>query len=252
MNLKLVIIPTYNESDNVERVSSAVLNAVSNADLLFVDDNSPDGTGQLIDTLIENDDRIKVLHRQDKDGLGRAYIAGFEWALKQNYQYIVQMDADLSHDPAALPDLFAAAENHDVVIGSRYVDGIRIMDWPLSRLILSKCASKYVRIITGIPFQDPTSGFNCYRRAVLEHLELGTITANGYSFLVELKHRAWILGFKLVEVPITFHERRSGESKMNAAIIREAILLMWKLMFKWKFRRRPLTQSHEASVASSN
>ena len=137
MNLKLVIIPTYNESDNVERVSSAVLDAVTDADLLFVDDNSPDGTGQLIDELITRNDRIKVLHRKEKDGLGRAYIAGFKWALEHDYQFIVQMDADLSHDPAAVPELLEAAETHDVTIGSRYVAGIRIMDWPLSRIILS-------------------------------------------------------------------------------------------------------------------
>ena len=162
------------------------------------------------------------------------------------------MDADLSHDPAAVPDLFEAAKTHDVAIGSRYVDGIRIMDWPLSRLILSKCASKYVRIITGIPFQDPTSGFNCYRRAVLEKMGLDTITASGYSFLVELKHRAWIMGFQLTEVPITFHERLSGESKMNGKIVGEAIVLVWKLVFKWRFRRRPLRKCHPESIAAES
>ncbi|MFT5123851.1 MAG: dolichol-phosphate mannosyltransferase [Candidatus Omnitrophota bacterium] len=252
MNSTLIIIPTYNESDNVAKVAASVFATLPETDILFVDDNSPDGTGAILDDMAAADPRVQVLHRKEKDGLGRAYIAGFRWALEKPYAHILQMDADLSHDPGALPDMLEAARKYDVAVGSRYIGGIRIVNWPLSRLILSKGASTYVRLVTGIPIIDPTSGYNCYGRHVLQAMNLDEIDASGYSFLVQLKHQAWMLGFQLTEVPIIFFERRSGESKMNAAIIREAVLLVWKIVFRCRFRRSPRQACHPQSIAAGN
>jgi dolichol-phosphate mannosyltransferase len=249
MSEHLIIVPTYNEMNNVQRVVDEVFSAVPNGHLLFVDDQSPDGTGDLIDQIIKDDPRVHVLHRQEKTGLGPAYIAGFKWALERSYQFIQQMDADLSHDPADLPRFLEMARSHDVVAGSRYVNGVHIVNWPLRRLILSKGASRYVRIITGLPLSDPTGGFNLYRRAVLEEIDLDSVSATGYSFLVEMKHRSWMRGFKLGELSMIFTERRSGESKMNAEIIREAVWLVWRLAIHEKFRRRPRVACHPRSVA---
>ena len=235
----LVIIPTFNERANVEALNGAVRAAAPDVDLLFVDDNSPDGTGVLLDELAERNPHLHVLHRDQKQGLGRAYIAGFQWALERDYAAILEMDADFSHDPRDIPRLLAAAETADVVLGSRYIGGIRVINWPLSRLILSRTAGYYVRAITGLPLSDPTGGFRCYRRTVLEHLDLDRITSSGYAFQIEMAHAAWMAGFQLAEIPITFEERRSGESKMGAAIVREALWKVWALWFAAGCRRTP-------------
>lgn len=239
MRNALVIVPTYNEKENVEPIAKAVEAATDKADLLFVDDNSPDGTGQILDRLAEQNDRVHVLHRQQKDGLGRAYIAGFKWALERDYEFILEMDADFSHNPADLPRFIEAARDADLVLGSRYVGGIRILNWPLSRLLLSRGAGIYVKLITGMPFTDPTGGFKCFRRTLLSTLALDSIRSNGYSFQIEMTHQAWMRGFKIVDLPITFEERRSGQSKMSTAIVREALWLVFKLVLRWQFKRSP-------------
>ena len=248
MNDTLIVIPTYNEIENARQIAEAVLAELPTADLLFVDDNSPDGTGQLIDTLRETEPRINVLHRKEKQGLGRAYLAGFKWALERHYEFIFEMDADFSHDPASVPELRKAAEHADLCLGTRYKGGIRVINWPLARLILSKGAAVYVRIITGLPVSDPTGGFKCFRRAVLETIDLDAITSNGYSFQVELSHKAWMKGFHIAEVPITFEERRSGASKMSAAIVREALWMVWKLWLACGMRRSPPDTPHPRSI----
>lgn len=245
----LVIIPTYNEKENVGAVSAAVHAALPACDILFVDDNSPDGTGALADGLAAKDPRIHVLHRPGKQGLGRAYVAGFQWALQRDYGFVFEMDADFSHCPTDVPRLRASAEAADLVLGSRFVGGIRITNWPLSRLMLSVFAAAYVRTVTGMPFADPTGGFKCYRRAVLEEMNLDTICSNGYSFQIETLHRAWINGFRVVEIPIIFEDRRSGTSKMNTSIVHEAIGLVWKLAVRSHFRRGP-ARVHARSVRS--
>lgn len=239
MSDTLIIIPTYNECENVCSIAQAVLEASPDVNILFVDDNSPDGTGELIDALVENDERIHVLHRKEKAGLGRAYIAGFKWALEHDYEFIFEMDADFSHDPNAIPKLIDVAGDADLVIGSRYIGGIRIMNWPLSRLMLSQGAGLYVRIITGMPFSDPTGGFKCFRRRVLEAIDLDQIQSNGYSFQIEMTHQAWTRGFKIMETPIVFEERRSGESKMSKRIVFEALAEVWRLFFSAHCRRKP-------------
>ena len=250
MSDTLVIIPTYNEKENAEAIAQAVLAACPEADLLFVDDNSPDGTGQLADRMAVENPRIHVLHRQQKQGLGRAYLAGFRWALERpDYRFIMEMDADFSHDPKAVPQLRAAAQTADLVLGSRYIGGIRVINWPLNRLILSTGAALYVRLITGMPFTDPTGGFKCFRREVLAAMNLDDIHSNGYSFQIEMTHTAWHLGFKIVESPIVFEERREGQSKMSGGIINEALWMVWKLLARCGYRRRP-AGVHAQSVAA--
>ncbi len=236
----LVIIPTYDERDNVKPISRAVLKHLPETHLLFVDDNSPDGTGDILDALVsEYPGQIHVLHKQGKSGLGRAYISGFLWALERPYDLIFGMDADFSHDAAELPHFVTAMKDADLVIGSRYIDGIRITNWPLNRLLLSKSAATYVRIVTGIPVHDPTGGFRCYRRDVLEKISLETIVSNGYSFLVEMAHATWQNGFRIKEIPITFVDRRAGYSKMSMAIFRESFRMVWRLTWQCRFRRHP-------------
>ena len=248
MASSLIVIPTYDEKENVRPLAAAIHERVPDTHILFVDDNSPDGTGALLDEMAA-DDRIFVLHREKKSGLGRAYIAGFQWALKRDYQYVLEMDADFSHDPAELPTLLDAITETDLALGSRYVDGIRVINWPLNRLILSKGAGVYVRLITGMPFTDPTGGFKCYRRSILETLNLDQITSNGYCFQVEMTHQAWMRGFHITDVPITFVERRMGESKMSQGIVREALWLVWKLLFRCKGKRSP-SGVHPLSVCA--
>ncbi len=247
MNDTLIIIPTYNEKENVEGIAKAVFREVDDADILFVDDNSPDGTGALAEQMRAEDERVNVLHRTDKQGLGRAYIAGFQWALERQYEFIFEMDADFSHPPSAIPRMRQAADRADLVIGSRYIHGIRVINWPLSRLFLSKGAAIYVRLVTGMPITDPTGGFKCFRRRVLKDIELERIKSNGYSFQIEMNHQSWMRGFHVVEKPITFEERRSGESKMSSAIVREALWMVWKIAAKRGFRRKP-RGSHPASI----
>ena len=251
MNGVLVVIPTYNEKENVRDISQAVLAAVPEAHLLIVDDNSPDGTGRIADELGAKDPRIHCLHREGKQGLGRAYIAGFKWALERGYEFIFEMDADFSHNPNDLPRILNAAQTADLALGSRYVGGIRIINWPLSRLILSKGAAVYVHIITGMPFSDPTGGFKCYRRAVLETIDLERIRSNGYSFQIEMTNEAWRSGFRVVEVPITFEERRSGHSKMSSSIVREALWMVWKLLLRNRLKRSGPTACHPKSVTAT-
>ncbi len=235
----IVIIPTYNEIKNIREIIAAVLDQQPNFHILIVDDNSPDGTGKIADALSEKDERIHVLHRTEKDGLGRAYIAGFKWALAHEYEFIFEMDADFSHAPEDLGRLREAAASADLALGSRYINGIRIINWPLNRLILSKGASIYVRLITGMPVTDPTGGFKCFTRKALESLDLDKIKANGYSFQIEVNHKIWMSGNKIVDVPIVFTERSEGESKMNKAIVFEAIWMVWKLFFSCGCRRKP-------------
>jgi dolichol-phosphate mannosyltransferase len=245
----LVIIPTYNESDNVKNVATSVREVCPGADVLIVDDNSPDGTGEIADALAAAVPGLHALHRTRKQGLGRAYVAGFRWALERSYTFILEMDADLSHDPTDVPRLIEAAGQADLVLGSRYLEGIRIVNWPLSRLILSKGASLYVRAITGMPFTDPTGGFKCFRRSVLQAVDLNSIHSNGYSFQIEMTHRAWRLGFRIAEVPIVFVERRSGESKMDVGIVREALWMVWKILLRSRCRRHP-GEAHPQSIVS--
>ena len=239
----LIVIPTYNEAANIRLITAAVLAAYPQTHILFVDDNSPDGTGELADAIAQADQRVHVLHKQDKQGLGRAYIAGFKWALARPYQYVFEMDADFSHNPAEIPKFVEAAAQADLILGSRYINGIRIVNWPLSRLILSKGASLYVQLLTGMPFSDPTGGYKCYRRAVLEAIDLDRIRSNGYSFQIEMTHTAWKLGFRIVEVPIIFEDRRSGQSKMNSAIIREALGMVIRLRFRLQRTKKPAAQT---------
>ena len=251
MNKVLVVIPTYNEKENVLDLSQAVLTALPEAHILFVDDDSPDGTGQIVDEMSAKDPRIHCLHRKKKQGLGRAYVAGFKWALEHRYEFIFEMDADFSHNPADLPRILSAAQTADLALGSRYIGGIRIINWPLSRLILSKSAAVYVRLITGMPFTDPTGGFKCYRRAVLESIDLDRIQSNGYSFQIEMTNEAWIRGFHIVDVPITFEERRSGQSKMSANIVREALWLVWKLLFHNRLKRTASKMRNPRSILAA-
>ncbi len=239
MSKVLIIIPTYNEADNVREISKAVFESVPDAHLLFVDDSSPDGTGELADSLAAADPRVHVLHRERKEGLGRAYIAGFKWALERDYEFIFEMDADFSHDPKRLPAFLKEAETSDLVLGTRYKGGIRVINWPLHRLLISMGAGLYVRLVTGLPVSDPTGGFKCFRRKVLESIDLDAVQSNGYSFQIEMSHTAWWKGFRIGEVPIVFEDRRVGASKFSGHIAREAFWMVWKLASRHHFRRGP-------------
>jgi dolichol-phosphate mannosyltransferase len=239
----VVVIPTYDERDNVRPIAQAIHAADVEAAILFVDDNSPDGTGAVLDEMAAADPRVHVLHRPGKQGLGRAYVAGFKWALARDFKLIFGMDADFSHDPAEIPRMAVAAGQADLVIGSRYVSGIRITNWPLSRLLLSKTAATYVRVITGMPVHDPTGGYRCYRREALAAMDLDAVMSNGYSFLVEMAHTTWMNGFRIAEVPITFEDRRAGYSKMSLDIFKESLWMVWKLALRHGLRRRPLRRT---------
>lgn len=236
----LVIIPTYNEKENIERFIPLVLEQDPSLEVLVVDDNSPDGTAGLVQAMMKSNPRIHLLQRAGKLGLGTAYIAGFKWGLARGYDYFQEIDADFSHDPRELPNFQKAIRQYDVVIGSRYKGGIRVVNWPLSRLVLSKGAALYVRIVTGLPVADPTGGFKCFRRRVLEGIDLDMVKSNGYAFQVEMSYRAWMNGFALHEIPITFADRTAGKSKMSGGIIREALVVVLMLAKGQGFRRRPL------------
>jgi len=235
----LVIIPTYNEKENIEKIAAAVLEQAPNVELLVVDDGSPDGTGALVKALAAANPRVHLLEREGKLGLGTAYIAGFKWGLASGYDYIMEMDADFSHDPKEIPNFLKAIETNDLVLGSRYKDGVRVVNWPLRRLFLSKGASYYVRIITGLPVADPTGGFKCFRRRVLEALDLDAVRSNGYAFQVELTYKAWMKGFRVAEIPITFSDRYAGRSKMSGHIVLEALWMVWALAAVNGFWRWP-------------
>lgn len=228
----LVVVPTYNEKENIEAFTEAVFTHLPTAHILIVDDNSPDGTGAIADRLAEANPAIVVLHRTQKEGLGRAYVAGFQWALQRDYAFIIQTDADFSHDPKDLPRLLGATETADLVIGSRYKGGCRVLNWPLRRLMLSYGAGIYVRLFTRMPVMDPTGGFKCFHRTVLEAIQLDQIAAEGYGFQIEVTHTAWRKGFTIKEIPIVFADRVAGTSKMSLAIAKEAILLVLKLAFR--------------------
>ncbi|HET6892566.1 MAG TPA: polyprenol monophosphomannose synthase [Pyrinomonadaceae bacterium] len=229
----IAVVPTYNERANLEELVDKVSQSVPGLHLLIVDDNSPDGTGELADELSrKNPDRIFVLHREKKEGLGKAYVDGFRQVLKGDYEYVVQMDADLSHDPSYLPKFFEQIQEHDLVVGSRYLHGISVVNWDLKRLILSKTATNFVRFITGMPFTDATSGFKCWRRQALESIGFEDAVSIGYVFLVEMKYKAYRKGFRVAEVPIIFVERKSGNSKLDWHVVREAIWGVLKLRFK--------------------
>ncbi len=244
----LIIVPTYNECDNLSPLIRRIMAQPAEVDVLIVDDNSPDGTGALADTIAAQNPRVQVLHRKEKDGLGRAYLAGFQWALKREYSFIFEMDADFSHDPADIPRFLEAAQKPtaDLVLGSRYSGGIRVINWPLGRLLLSLWGGFYTRTITGMPFSDPTGGFKCFRRKTLASIDLHTVASNGYSFQIELTHRAWRRGLTIAEIPIVFTDREQGTSKMSRDIAIEAATMVWRLLFQNGFRRHPLPINPEA------
>ncbi len=228
----IIIIPTFNEIDNIEKMIRTLFTHYPDVSLLIIEDGSPDGTAQVVKNLMSEFTRLLIIERAGKLGLGTAYVAGFQFALSKNFQYIFEMDCDFSHDPAAVKDLLEAALINDLVIGSRYIDGIRIINWPFKRLLLSYGASLYTRFITGIPISDTTGGFKCFTRRALESLDLSKIISNGYSFQLELNYKIWAKGMKIKEVPIIFYERRDGQSKMNGNIIIEAVFAVFFLRLK--------------------
>ncbi|MCF7669973.1 MAG: polyprenol monophosphomannose synthase [Verrucomicrobia bacterium] len=235
----LVIVPTYNERENLPKLADAVLALPEPVDILVVDDNSPDGTGEIADRLSSEYPQIHVLHRKSKAGLGKAYCAGFLWAIEKSYEYIFEMDGDFSHNPNDIPAFLKAIKNADMVLGTRYLNGIRVINWPLKRLMLSLTAAKYVQVITGMPFSDPTGGFKCFRKRSLQSIDLDAVNSNGYSFQIEMTHRIWRQGFRISEVPIVFTDRVQGSSKMSGNIVWEAIWMTWRLLYQNRFRRRP-------------
>ena len=228
----LVVVPTYNEAVNLPSIVPQILAQDPRLDVLIVDDNSPDGTGELADQMAAADGRVHVLHRPGKGGLGKAYLAGFRWALERDYELVFEMDADFSHDPKFLADFLRAAEEADLVIGSRYKTGVNVINWPISRLLLSLGANQYARRITGMDIMDSTGGFKCFHRRVLETIDFDRVRSNGYSFQIEMSFRAWKKGFRLMEIPIVFTDRVEGQSKMNKRIMREAIWMVWWLRLK--------------------
>ncbi|MDD3236428.1 MAG: polyprenol monophosphomannose synthase [Candidatus Cloacimonetes bacterium] len=232
----LVIIPTYNEIENIERMVEIVLSKSEDIEILVMDDNSPDGTGKRVKSLQSTEPRLHLIERPGKMGLGSAYVTGFKYALEHDYEYIMEMDADFSHNPDDVPRLIAAAQNKDLVIGSRYCNGVNIINWPFKRLLISYFASKYVRVITGMPIKDPTGGFKCFNRRVLESINLDNILSDGYAFQIEMNFRAWVKRFRIKEIPIVFTERLNGVSKMNRNIVWEAAWLVWRLHFLKLFK----------------
>lgn len=231
-NKTLIIIPTFNEIDNIERMINTIFGLYPEISLLIIEDGSPDGTADVVKRLMQSNSRLHIIERKGKLGLGTAYITGFKWALARDYDFVFEMDCDFSHDPASIPDLLSAAQSNDLVIGSRYIDGIRIINWPFKRLLLSYGASIYTRLITNIPVQDTTGGFKCFTRKALSALDLNNIISNGYSFQLELNYKVWAKGLSIKEVPIIFYERRDGQSKMSGGIIFEAVFAVFRLRFK--------------------
>jgi len=234
----LVIVPTYNERFNIARLIPAILAQDPSLEILVVDDASPDGTGAIVDGIATNNPRVHVIHREGKLGLGTAYIAGFQWALERKYDLVFEMDADFSHNPERLPEFLEAIRESDVVLGSRYQDGhVNVVNWPMSRLFLSYAANIYARFVTGLPIFDTTGGFKCFRRNVLESIDLNSVKSNGYAFQIEVSYRAWKRGFRLLEIPIIFVDRTEGVSKMSKKIVREAIWMVWRLRW-WSLTGR--------------
>jgi len=239
MNQTLIIVPTVNERENLPRIAAKLLSLPVGVDLLIVDGNSSDGTAQIADDLAAKHTQIHVIHEAKKNGLGRAYISGFKWALEKNYEFIFEMDCDFSHNPDEIPNFLKAAQTADLVLGSRYSGGVRVLNWPLKRLLLSRCAGIYVWLITGMPITDPTGGFKCFRRRALEAIKLDVVRSNGYSFQIEMTHRLWRDGFQVAEVPIIFTERVEGKSKLSRGIVTEAFWMVWWLWLQNGLRRAP-------------
>ncbi len=238
MQRALVVVPTYNESENLPRLLPAILAQDPRLEVLVVDDASPDGTGDVADRIARSDRRVHVLHRSDKLGLGTAYLAGFRWGLERGFSVLLEMDADFSHDPAHLPRFLEAIERYDVVLGSRYLQGrVTVVNWPMGRLLLSYFANIYARWVTGLPVADATGGFKCFRSEVLTAIDLNSVESNGYAFQIEMSFRAWKKGFRIAEIPITFVDRDTGESKMSKHIVREAVWRVWQLRLLSLMRR---------------
>lgn len=232
----LIIIPTFNEIDNIERMITTLFGLYPQVSILIIEDGSPDGTADVVKRLQQSHpQKLHIIERKGKLGLGTAYITGFKFALEKGFEYVFEMDCDFSHDPAQVSDLLQAAQENDLVIGSRYIDGIRIINWPFRRLLLSYLASIYTRLVTGIPVFDTTGGFKCFRRKALEKLNLDNIISKGYIFQLELNYKVWLSGLKVKEVPIIFYERRDGESKMAGGIIFEALFAVVRLRVKALF-----------------
>ena len=225
----LVIVPTYNEIENIERIIETVLAKAEDIEILVLDDNSPDGTALRVKFMQSSEPRLHLIERPGKMGLGSAYVTGFKYALQNGYEYIMEMDADFSHNPEDVPRLIEAAKKYDLVIGSRYCNGVNIINWPFKRLLISYFASKYVRVITGMPIKDPTGGFKCFNRKVLESIDLDKILSDGYAFQIEMNFRSWVKGFRIKEIPIVFTERLNGVSKMSSHIVWEAAWMVWHL-----------------------
>ncbi|QQS36866.1 MAG: polyprenol monophosphomannose synthase [Ignavibacteriales bacterium] len=228
----LIIIPTFNELQNIGRLIPEVLSKDENINILIVDDNSPDGTGDYINELSRSNDRIKLIRRQSKMGLGTAYLTGFKYAIENKYDFIFEMDADFSHDPKEIPHFLTSTNKYDLVLGSRYIKGVNVINWPMNRLLLSYFANMYTRVITGLPIKDATGGFKCFKREVLEAIDLDNVKSNGYAFQIEMSFKAWKKGFKVGEIPIIFMDREMGTSKMSKKIVREAITMVWKLRLR--------------------
>lgn len=242
----VIVIPTYNEATNIQNLVNSIFKATKNqVDLLFVDDNSPDDTAEIIKAMMAENKNIHILERPMKMGLGTAYVAGFKFAIQKKYDLIFEMDADLSHNPADVPRILNAMDNFDLVIGSRYLTGVNVINWPLSRLILSLWANWYTRKITGLPLQDCTAGFKCFRREVLETIDLDRIQSDGYSFQIELHYLAWKNNFRIKELPIVFTDRESGNSKMSRKVMVEAAFMVWRLKFNEWFSRNTEHESRE-------
>jgi dolichol-phosphate mannosyltransferase len=232
MQRALIIIPTFNELENIQSIIPEILGQDPRIEVLVVDDNSPDDTSGAVKSMMEDEPRIHLLERERKMGLGTAYVAGFKYAIEQQYDCVFEMDADFSHDPGTLPRFLEAIEEYDLVLGSRYIQGVNVINWPMKRLLLSYFANQYTRIVTGLPVRDATGGFKCFRIEVLKAIDLDQVRSNGYSFQIEMSFKAWKKGFRLQEIPIIFMDRRVGISKMSKKIVREAVTMVWRLRFQ--------------------
>lgn len=233
----LIIIPTYNEKENVAKIIESAFSVDESLNILIVDDNSPDGTARIVKDIRQNEPRVFLIEREGKLGLGTAYIAGFKFALEKKYDYIFEMDCDFSHDPKEIPNFLEKIKDYDLVLGSRYLYGVTVVNWPLRRLFLSYAANVYTRIITGLKIKDATGGFKCFRREVLEAIDLDRVHSGGYAFQIEMTLKAWKKGFKIIEIPIIFVDRLEGQSKMSRKVVFEAVWMVWKLRLISIFRR---------------
>ena len=235
MKKSIIIIPTYNELNNIQKLVPLLREKYPDLDVLVVDDNSPDGTAESVKTMMEKDKQVHLIEREGKLGLGTAYVRGFKYMLEKGFEIAIQMDADFSHDPNVIKDFIKEIEEYDLVLGSRYIKGVNVVNWPMSRLLLSYFANVYTKVITGMPINDATGGFKCFRKEVLESIDLDKVTSNGYSFQIEMNFKSYKKGFKIKEIPIVFVDRADGDSKMSKSIVYEAIFMVWKLRFASMF-----------------